>query len=429
MKKNTFAAMLLLLALLCSMSACGDKNVSQQNMTENAETSAPTENNGYSCPDFKSREEGAEALRSLIESVPRGYRSVYDYDSQEDFNLIQREISGKYEKLSLDDIRAYYVRTLTAIDALSVRYSDVPQIFITTGDVGWEYTSAKIAITGDGSIVNDTVGTSEYFSTADALIKLRGNSSSSVDKKSYTLKFDERTSLLGMDYGKKWTLLANPFDKTLMRIKLCFDYAAALGLPYSSQTSFADVWLNGVYMGVYVLIEPVSEGRGRVDISSEDGDFIIEKNNVREEGGVRYLTTGSGLRFEINEPSGTTEEQLTDYKNLLDSAESALFTLDHTQYEQYFDLESFVNFYIFEEMIKDVDFAEYSTRYFVKDGKLYAGPPWDCDLTMGNVSYCEPKYLTYNNSDGMGDGSENSTQVFWARRDWHEWLCRDSYFM
>ena len=95
-------------------------------------------------------------------------------------------------------------------------------------------------------------------------------------------------------------------------------------------------------------------------------------------------------------------------------------------------MESFVNFYIFQELIKDVDFGHFSTRYYVKDGILYAGPPWDLDLSMGNLTkdHWEDTYKKYHNMPGYGDGSEDSTHGFWGNeKDFYRWLCKDEAFM
>ena len=83
------------------------------------------------------------------------------------------------------------------------------------------------------------------------------------------------------------------------------------------------------------------------------------------------------------------------------------------------------------ELIKDIDFGRFSTRYYVKDGILHAGPVWDFDLSMGNISneYSETVYKRYWNRDGQGNGSNDSTQGLWVNGDWYKWLCKDEYFM
>lgn len=106
-------------------------------------------------------------------------------------------------------------------------------------------------------------------------------------------------------------------------------------------------------------------------------------------------------------------------------------TCDMAQYAQYIDVDSFVNAYIAQEVTKHIDFAQFSDRYFVREGRLYAGPLWDLDLSMGNASekrMADPQYSLYHNSEN-GDGSGDSASGFWAQRDWYAYLCRDEAFM
>lgn len=304
--------------------------------------------------------------------------------------------------------------------------TDVPQIIITCDDnLRREYSPASITVI---TFESDEL---DILSDEDCQIRIRGNSSSSTAKLSFNIKFSEKQPLLSMGSGKKWSLLANPFDKTLIRCKLISDLSQKMELPYASESEYAEVWLNGRFMGNYLVIEPVEEGKNRVDIDVTENEFVLERNCVREEWGVSYFTTPLlGYRFEINEPSEPTDEQKTFLEDFFTAAETAILSHDHTQYEEYIDVDSFVDYYILYEVAKDIDFAEYSTRYFIKDGKLYGGPPWDFDLTMGNVSYCEDKYLAYHNVGEFGDGedSDDSTEGFWTRRDWYSELFLDDWF-
>lgn len=311
--------------------------------------------------------------------------------------------------------------------------TDPPKEELLTGDIyittsaplSAEYSEAQVRVEWpDGGIPEQTVR-----------IKHRGNLSLTyADKKSYNIKFDEKVSFLGMESGKKWCLLACHFDKSLLRSMIGFEYARNIGLPYASQTRLCRLWLDGVYMGVYTAIEPVEEGKSKVDIDLDAGDFLFERNaaTLREEADVTYFHTNSGMRFELNEPEEPTADQLSAILSRLNQIEAAIMSMDHTQYEKVIDVDSFVNYYILHELIKDIDFGAFSARYFVKDGILYAGPPWDMDLTMGNVSvsHYEDKYKLYHNIEGQGNGSGDSSQGPWAAgKDFFIWLAEDPYFM
>jgi len=268
--------------------------------------------------------------------------------------------------------------------------------------------------------------------SASVEIKQRGNSTKESEKKSFNIKFEEEISFMGMDPGEKWCIIGTPFDKSLLRSVIGFDYADAIGLPYVPDTRLCDLWINNQYMGVYTVTEPVEAGTGRVEIDPDNGDFLLERNVGRTEDDKSYIISSLGFRFEFNEPDEPSAEDKKRCRGLLENAEAAIITCDHTVYEKYIDVDSFVNYYIFHEMIKDVDFGEYSTRYYFKEGKLYAGPPWDLDLTQGNVSDVkgEYKYSRYHNIGGTGDYSERSTSGLWANNsDYYYWLCNDPWFL
>ena len=304
------------------------------------------------------------------------------------------------------------------IDAKMLPMGDV---YITAGAITKEYGQAQLeAVWSDGSIENQTIE-----------IKLRGHSSDWSNKKSYNIKFTEKQPFMGMSDAKRWSLLANPLDKSLLRAVMGFDLAERIGLPWVSDTRLCKVHLNGTYMGVYVAIEPIQDKKDRVDIDVKAGDAIFEKDVKREEKGDIIFSSNAGLRFKLDEPGEATQAQIDAYVAFLNNVEQAVSTFDYDVYSQYIDVPSFVDFYIFHEIIKDIDFAQYSTRYVLKDGILYAGPPWDLDLTQGNVSMRSQEwhYMAYHNRNGYGNNSGDSTQEMWIHRDYYIWLCEDPYFM
>ena len=94
----------------------------------------------------------------------------------------------------------------------------------------------------------------------EATVKVRGNSTSSGAKKPYNIKLSSKKDVLGMGRAKKWCLLANLYDKTMLRNKLSYDFAAEIGMDYVSSCEFAELYLNGVYRGCYLLTEAVEIG-------------------------------------------------------------------------------------------------------------------------------------------------------------------------
>ena len=221
--------------------------------------------------------------------------------------------------------------------------------------------------------------------------KVRGNTTAMtfIEKKAYTFKFAKKKDVLGMGKGKKWALLANAFDPTMLRNYTAFELANELGLSYTSNHRFVEVFLDGSYRGCYELAEPVQEGKDRVniDIDSNDGkkDFLIEYEAQREEEDTTYFTV-DGLRFIASDPDEPDDDQLAYIIDTMNSIIDVLKTGDRQEIEKVIDVPSFVAFYLLNEYLKTFDFDMSSVFFYYQDGRLYAGPAWDYDLSTGNIS-------------------------------------------
>ena len=297
--------------------------------------------------------------------------------------------------------------------------SDIERIYITSdtslGALKKEYVPATIDVVDkDGTVAK----------TDDAAnVKLRGNSTSLAEKKPFKIKFNKKYELFGMDTGKKWNVLANAFDKTLIRNKLGFDLATDMGVPYVSQSHFCDVFYNGVLQGNYLVTEPVEAGANKVDIGDDEEtkDFLIEVERERYEADATYLYSGNNIRFVFNVPEVPTKQQQTDAKAAVDKVEKAMKTKRMSEYSKYIDVDSFVNYYIVSEIFKAVDFNYSSTRFFYKNGRMYAGPIWDIDLSSGNAS--KNFYKAYY------DGNISYKGLFATEMKWMGWLMESDEFV
>ena len=254
-----------------------------------------------------------------------------------------------------------------------------------------------------------------------AFVKLRGNSTLKAEKKPVKIKFSSKVSVLGMDKGKKWNVLANAFDKTLMRNALCLELGTKMGLNYISQTGFVDLYYNNQLIGNYLITEPVEAGTGKVEIDESGNDFLIELERERYESDVTYVQTKNGLRFAINEPEVPTDIQYKNIESYLLKVENALKTNRLSEYSKYIDVDSFINYYIVSEIFKAVDFNYSSTRFYVKDNKMYAGPLWDVDLSSGNAS--KTFYKDYY------EGDISYKKLFCTQMKWYSYLIKSDEFI
>ncbi len=285
--------------------------------------------------------------------------------------------------------------------------TDVPKIFITTQtNVTRDYCAAAVRV------IDKKGGTEPELSDTGAKVKIRGNSTSSGAKKPFNIKFSSKTDLLGMGKNKKWCLLANCYEKTLLRNQTVLDFSAAIGLAYTPKYRVCDVYLNENFLGSYLVTDAIGASKTRVDIDTDANEFILERDSYTDEGTTYFTTDIYGIRFGINEPDEQTAEQKAWLFDFVAKAERALAGGSLKEIEKYFDVDSMVDFYIVLEYFKNVDVGTGSTRFYIKNGRIYGGPVWDFDLSAGNCS--SDYYRDYNNVGTSG----NSWEGLWCERMW-----------
>lgn len=228
----------------------------------------------------------------------------------------------------------------------------------------------------------------DLLSTSGTEIRGRGNASWGFPKKPYRLKFDSKQSPLGAPASaKKWTLINNYGDKTLMRNILAFEVSRRVGQSYTPFCQPVDLIINGEYRGCYQFCDQVEAAKGRVD--AKDG-YLIEIDAYAHDEDV-YFDSAKGTPVTIKHPDedDITQEQIdfiTDYFNTM---EASVFASDFTDpengYRKWLDLDSFLRNFIIGEFCGNTD--TFWSVYMYKDaadGKLYTGPAWDYDIAFEN---------------------------------------------
>ena len=342
-----------------------------------------------------------------------------------------------------------------------VSSSGVGTVFITTesGSLDSVHADKNYKEAGQISILNEK-GKEQTETRALSYIKGRGNASWKGEKKPYNIKLDKKAKLLGMAKSKKWSLIANEEDISLMRNAVTYSAAADAGLAYSPKYAPVDLYVNNEYLGSYLLTTRIEPASDRVDV--ENLDDINEEIAIAEygedfdmdslpqggtygkyagilEGRYKYVqvpetedsTTDGGYIIEmeianryINELSGfvsndgqpvtmkspeyASEEQIKFISDYYQRVEDAIKSSDGVNgkgesYKDLIDVESFARYYDISEWTTNMDTGLTSTYFYIdttKDGKLYAGPVWDYDIAFGNNT--DKRFgLDYTNPEGF----------------------------
>ena len=222
-------------------------------------------------------------------------------------------------------------------------------------------------------------------------IRGRGNSSWNYDKKPYNLYLYQSASLLGMDEAAEWVLIANASDNTNLRNKMIYDFASSIS-PHSGwvpESEYVDLFLNGEYAGLYLLCQKKENAAYKFK-EERDEHITICLNNDR----TKLDDPGTALRLddkvfaEIVAPSISSAAEYTRLEVYLREFMNAL---PAENWIDYIDLDSFVRKYLIEEIFTNTDGGEASQFYYWDQAtnKLYAGPCWDYDLTLGDTTWVD----------------------------------------
>lgn len=222
-------------------------------------------------------------------------------------------------------------------------------------------------------------------------IQARGNSTFGKLKKQYSIALGSSSDLLNMGSAKKWILQANSFDPTNLRNKIVYDFAAQAGLPYSPESRFVDLYLNGNYAGLYQLCERNQVHPQRVNISEENSTLVsVEFPERLAMGDKPYFLTEHGTAIRVQYTS-MSEQTLHETFQTLENALSAANGVDPQTGKHWLDLidlDSWARKYLIEEIFGNVDGGRASQFAYVDgsdpDRKIFSGPVWDYDLAMSN---------------------------------------------
>ena len=283
----------------------------------------------------------------------------------------------------------------------------------------------------------------EEYAEDNAGIKARGNSTYGVEKKSYEIRLSNDVSFIDMTKSDKWVMLANAMDNTKICNKMVFDTAAVIGMEYVTEADWADVFIDGIYWGNYLLCHEPDIGKDDLDIGNlqkdnkpyydpdrafaENGNkgFDYDQNPADISGGYLvsvdpdkdrakagfYLYEDTFIR--IKSPRNASREEVEYIKGfMMDKGEE----IERLSYEEEsnttsIDYGSFSRRYLIDEAFANHD-AQIGSYYFYKkrsENRLFAGPCWDYDLLY--LQHYDPLFLS---SGSVLDNDE--AEIEWDKK-------------
>lgn len=258
----------------------------------------------------------------------------------------------------------------------------------------------------------------DQAATLNGKIRGRGHSTWGQPKNPYKIKLSNDANyakipdVLGMKKNLNWALLADYFDRSLMRNKLALSLGNssvfADGLKWNPSGQHVEVYLNDAYVGVYLLTEDIRIDPARLNIkkmsssatvNDVDGGYIVEvdsrldcyKDDVIN---LQHLTPqGVPVCIDTPDEGSITQNQLAYIKNLLDGVEQDMYGRNSMDK---INPASFADWYLIQELFRNNDAVFFSSDFMWKDTNAAAnpadrllnmGPLWDFDLSAGNINY------------------------------------------
>ena len=333
-------------------------------------------------------------------------KSVVDFNMVRRFECIKDSGDGL-----LSHTYTVIVKTLNGIPRVDIHTENAMPI-----ESRDNYVNAFISISNDP----------EYgVVEGGAKIRGRGNCTwTDYPKKPYKIKFDEKYSIHGFPANKDWVLLAEYTDRSMVRTAFMAEISKVVGLPYTINYEYVDVFLNDEYKGLYLLADQVEKAKNRVDITS-DGYLIEDDGYYMNE--PLYFTSALckyNYTFKYPKDLSTEDERFVWINDFINKIEDSLMSNPETdkykEFKNYIDIESFVRWYIVEELLGNYDCNVFYTLND-RNSKLQMGPVWDAEWSLG-LAYRKDGYWM---SPSYGSPVEID---IWSHRKYFERLFLDEEF-
>ena len=304
----------------------------------------------------------------------------------------------------------------------------------TMSETGEETILSKLSVIDNVGENNHTEDASSVSS--DIRIRIRGNSSRHFEKKGYIIKMitsgglNNPQSLIGMDAHHEWALHGPYLDKTLIRNYICYNLAGDI-MGYAPNVRFCELILNGEYRGLYLLTETITAGkmgaRLELSVNKKDNSFSgyllrLDRGSNTELKNINNFTsytykTDSKVNIVYPGNANLTPFLASGICEDFSDFEKALYSYDYDSedfgYENYIDVNSFIDYFLINEFTSNYDAGSKST-YMYKgiDGKLHMCV-WDFNNAFDNYQENETSYRIFYLQDVL----------------WYDMLFKDEEFV
>ena len=297
--------------------------------------------------------------------------------------------SGDMAKVTMED---------GSVKNIAVMQSDLPSVYIDLKNTTFDEIHSDKDKKHAGNSVYITSAGGEYDLTVRGSVEIKGRGNSSwleYEKKAYQIKFTTKTSVLGMEKAKKWVLLANASDDSMMRTKLVYNMAEKLDMGFVADLEYVDLWIEGEYRGTFLLGEKVETNSARLGLENEYGALFEHDEAFWEEEDYRLyskmLQRHFVLKDIVTEEVPVIADAMVDFESAVDEFTSYLYSTPSSEVtleklSTMIDIDSFIKYFLVNEYTQNREsFA--TSFYWYKDGfkdVIHLGPIWDFDTCMGN---------------------------------------------
>ena len=335
---------------------------------------------GANNPDFSD----ALPIHMIKQSAPERQMTYEQTNCSRGFRYV-RYVSPNDVRCNLAELEFYGYED-EGDDSKLYQLTNLPTVVINT-EGSQEIVSKEEELSSTVYIISEE-GTN-LLATTETGVRGRGNASwDQFPKKPYRLKFKSKQSPLGAPASaKKWTLISNYSDKSLMRNILAFEASRRIGQAYTPYCHPVDVIVNGEYRGCYQLCDQVEAAEGRVP--AKDGYLIEIDAYAWKEVSAFWSWRGTPVTIKHPDEDDITDSQRQHIESFFNQMETAALGEDFTDlekgYRKYLDLESFLRNLLVGDFCGNTDLLWSVYMYKdATDGKLYTGPTWDHDLSFDN---------------------------------------------